>query len=75
MAKAFRALAQASLGLAWASLCLAQASGGADGLTNGRTDGRTDFLPILQDFVPYRGCCPTSRYTFETAKLRGIRVN
>ena len=25
-------------------------------------DGRTEFLPILQDFVPYRGRCPA---TFE----------
>ena len=30
------------------------------GGTNGRTDGRTEFLPILQDFVPYRGCCPAT---------------
>ena len=33
-----------------------------DGWTNGRTDGRmdgwTEFLPILQDFVPYPGRCP-----------------
>ena len=29
-----------------------------------RTDGRTEILPILQDFVPYRGRCPA------TAQLR-----
>ena len=29
-----------------------------DGRTYGRTDGRTENLPILQDFVPYRGRCP-----------------
>ena len=27
---------------------------------DGRTNGRTEFLPILQDFVPYRGRCPKS---------------
>ena len=27
---------------------------------DGRTDGRTENLPILQDFVPYRGRCPAS---------------
>ena len=26
----------------------------------GGTDGRTENLPILQDFVPYRGRCPAS---------------
>ena len=29
-----------------------------DGRTDGRTDVRTENLPILQDFVPYRGRCP-----------------
>ena len=37
---------------------------GGDVRTNGRTDvqtnGRTENLPILQDFVPYRGRCPAS---------------
>ena len=28
--------------------------------TNKRTDKRTENLPILQDFVPYRGRCPAS---------------
>ena len=23
-------------------------------------DGRTEFLPVLQDFVPYRGRCPAT---------------
>ena len=56
----FQGLDLASLGLAWASQGLAQALGGdgwTDGQTNGRTDGWTEFLPILQDFVPYRGRC------------------
>ena len=34
--------------------------GGTDKRTDERTDGRTEFLPILQDFVPYRGRCPTT---------------
>ena len=33
-----------------------------DGRTDGRTDGQMDEqtknLPILQDFIPYRGRCP-----------------
>ena len=29
-----------------------------DERTDRRTDGRTENLPILQDFVPYRGRCP-----------------
>ena len=28
---------------------------------DGRTDVRTENLPILQDFVPYRGRCPASQ--------------
>ena len=28
------------------------------GQTNGRIYGQTENLPILQDFVPYRGRCP-----------------
>ena len=28
------------------------------GWMDGRTDGRMENLPILQDFVPYRGRCP-----------------
>ena len=27
---------------------------------DGRMNGRTENLPILQDFVPYRGRCPAS---------------
>ena len=26
----------------------------------GKADGQTENLPILQDFVPYRGRCPAS---------------
>ena len=29
-----------------------------NGRTDGQTEGRTENLPILQDFVPYRGHCP-----------------
>ena len=32
--------------------------GGMDGWTYERTYERTENLPILQDFVPYRGRCP-----------------
>ena len=32
--------------------------GGTDGRMNERTNERTENLPILQDFVPYRGRCP-----------------
>ena len=32
--------------------------GRPQGGTNGRTNGWTENLPILQDFVPYRGRCP-----------------
>ena len=31
-----------------------------DGRTDGRMDGQTENLPLLQDFVPYRGRCPAS---------------
>ena len=31
-----------------------------DGQTDKQTDERTENLPILQDFVPYRGRCPKS---------------
>ena len=30
------------------------------GRTDERMNGRTENLPILQDFVPYRGRCPAS---------------
>ena len=33
--------------------------GGGRG-TDGRMNERTDNLPILQDFVPYRGHCPAT---------------
>ena len=28
---------------------------------DGQTDVCTENIPILQDFVPYRGCCPASQ--------------
>ena len=31
-----------------------------DGRTDKRMDGQTENLPILQDFVPYRGRCPAT---------------
>ena len=31
---------------------------GPEGGTDGQTKKRTENLPILQDFVPYRGRCP-----------------
>ena len=34
-----------------------------DGRTNGQMDGQTENLPILQDFVPYRGRCQTLTLT------------
>ena len=42
----------------------------------GWTDGRTEFLPILQDFVPYRGRCPATfnkykQHNNETTKKQG----
>ena len=33
--------------------------GRTDRWTDGRTDGQMDNLPIVQNFVPYRDCCPT----------------
>ena len=46
------------MGLRPAWLALGPSRGGTDGRTDGRTNGRTENLPILQDFVPYRGRCP-----------------
>ena len=37
-----------------------QALGPSRGGTDGRTNERTENLPILQDFVPYRGRCPAT---------------
>ena len=34
--------------------------GWTDGQMDRRTDVRTENLPILQDFVPYWGCCPAA---------------
>ena len=44
--------------------------GGTDVRTYGRTDGRTENLPILQDFVPYRGRCPAIIKITEKKTLR-----
>ena len=35
---------------------------------DGRTDERTEFLPILQDFVPYRGRCPKRKKEKDESK-------
>ena len=48
---ALQGLSRASQHLAWASLGLAQASGGADGRTDGRTDGR-NFSPFYRTSSP-----------------------
>ena len=47
-----------------------------DRWTGGRMDGRTDdghreFLPILPDFVPYRGHCPPYRKIEANKEMRG----
>ena len=47
-------------GLAGPEAWLDGPKGGMDGQTDGQTDGWTENLPILQNFVPYRGRCPTS---------------
>ena len=48
-----------------------QASGPAS--QDGRTDRRMYVrnLPILQDFVPYRGRCPASQWKFQANKEQG----
>ena len=45
--------------------------GRMDGRTDGWTDGRMENLPILQDFVPYQGCCPATFCDFTTSKKQG----
>ena len=42
---------------------MAQRGERTDGWTDGRTDVRRENLPILQDFVPYRGRCPKRKKT------------
>jgi len=37
-----------------------QMDGRTDGWTDGQTDECKENLSILQDFVPFRGCCPKS---------------
>ena len=55
------------LGLRPAWLALGPSRGGH---TYGHTDvctyGWTENLPILQDFVPYRGCCPKKKMGVKT---------
>ena len=45
-----------------------QINGQTDGWINRWTNGQTAFLPILQDFVPFWGCCPATLRDFETSK-------
>ena len=45
---------------AWLAGPQAWLDGPEEGWMDGRTDVRTENLPILQDFVPYQGCCPAS---------------
>ena len=40
-------------------------NGSADERMNGRKDEQTEFLPILQDFVPYRDRCPKKQKSIE----------
>ena len=60
MAEALRGLAEALRGLSEALRGLAEALRGL-AWGGGRIYGWTEFLPILQDFVPYRGRCPKIR--------------
>ena len=39
-----------------------QTDGRTDGWTDRQMDGRMENLCILQDFVPYRGRCPTTAH-------------
>ena len=49
------------LGLRPAWLALGPSRGGwTDGRTYGWMYGQTENLPILQDFIPYQGCCPAT---------------
>ena len=43
--------------------------------TDGLTDGRMENLPILQDFVPYRGRCPASIKTTKPVAKRHQMVS
>ena len=36
-----------------------------------RMDGSMEFLPILQDLVPYQGRCPATFRDFTTSKKQG----
>ena len=59
--------------LAGSKACLAGSwalEGGTDGHTDGHTNGRTENLPILQDFVPYRGRCPKRKGKIKERKKK-----
>ena len=45
---------------------------GGDVRTDGRTNGRTENVPILQDFVPYRGRCPITETTSTAGRIISI---
>ena len=46
------------------------------GRVNERTNERTENLPILQDFVPYRGRCPKrERHLQENGKFSKCKVS
>ena len=54
---------------------MAQRGEWTDGQTDEQTDGQTENLPILQDFVPYRGRCPKNRqhrYRLIVPKSSGV---
>ena len=41
----------------------------------GRGDVQTEFLPILQDFVPYQGRCPKSVRNFFNTKMKDFNID
>ena len=41
------------------------------GYNNGWMDGQTEILPILQDFVPYQGCCSATLLDCLKSKKQG----
>ena len=43
---------------------------GSEGVTDGQAGGCRENLPILQDFAPYRGCCPASQRPIKRSRAR-----
>ena len=42
--------------------------------TNEQTGRNREFFPILQDFVPYQGCCPTTAQLQAENSISGARI-